>query len=849
MPQDSLRSVVYRSLVCNDPNGVVEYGTMRKSKSRKEQKKKEKLGNSSLHKEKELFSEQVKEESNILPPIQISEVSRGAQKLNLMIDSWSKGLNFDGQSKDIARDLLKGALDLQESLVMLCKLQEASNYLGQMKKKPREKYLGGKDDSERNGHSEMQLGRRSVDGSTKSSVEELKKVIRDSLTKQKLVSTPSVKRKDSFLCRYAGRLDDFSDIPSTSSSQSSVVQSNNATSMDWSVSSTYKEMKEKSPSLIAKLMGLEEFPSARSPRHLKQFDSKKSLDCSRLASDIEMPNARDAYFLSRNKESERKTLKEVIDTMHLKGLLKGNSVEGLGMQRWNSYNSNSDEMPPIVLIKPLHFPFKEKEDCSWRTSSPEVRSSHSFRESESSNISSTQGEVAQKPEETHSKLDANEAHSSRTSLHNEESLKPILKSDRVQRQEASVRSSIREERASNSKDVRRKQEVRGQRTRDKDSVNKAKLPSAPVFHKSQDRGASNKKIDQAKKFLPNRNVPVAENEKSVKTSRHPDQDTATSRKFKKHQESTTPSLTSVRSKQSKAESSLGQAKNNATRNIKSVKESLPTTSMTKRSKNKQPDKVSKLTNKMKAVSTLTSSDLDNHKHILEETEPSQQHIADHSEAQVSSLCEVQKEISKDERITESTEIVSHTIDMGEVGKGKLNLNELLLSNPSFLRYAADLFELPMKQPIVLQSTFTEEANMIDTRLFSDCANELMEYKSRQISQIAHPLLIIHMVNPRPRISLDQLLEEVCQDLEKLKNYIKVVDEAPHTDSIHKMLETDIKCSGAAVNGMWDSAWENGLSVNEADQVLGEVERLILSDLIEEIIVDYSITVVQNLHSL
>ncbi|KAE8009146.1 hypothetical protein FH972_005599 [Carpinus fangiana] len=54
------------------------------------------------------------------------EVSQGVQKLNWMFDLWTKGVRFDGQSKDIAEDLLKRALDLQESLIMLGKLQEAS---------------------------------------------------------------------------------------------------------------------------------------------------------------------------------------------------------------------------------------------------------------------------------------------------------------------------------------------------------------------------------------------------------------------------------------------------------------------------------------------------------------------------------------------------------------------------------------------------------------------------------------------------------------------------------------------------------------------------------------------------
>ncbi|XVF36117.1 hypothetical protein REPUB_Repub19eG0030800 [Reevesia pubescens] len=61
--------------------------------------------------------------------LHIEEISRGAQKLNQILRACSNGLNFDRYSIEIGRELLKGAMDLEESLRMLVNLQEASEFL------------------------------------------------------------------------------------------------------------------------------------------------------------------------------------------------------------------------------------------------------------------------------------------------------------------------------------------------------------------------------------------------------------------------------------------------------------------------------------------------------------------------------------------------------------------------------------------------------------------------------------------------------------------------------------------------------------------------------------------------
>ncbi|GMP53754.1 hypothetical protein CsSME_00019128 [Camellia sinensis var. sinensis] len=129
MPQDSLRSAIYRSFVtCDDPKGVIECRTIRKSKtSSKKSDKIERNHHSHKEGEEEMGSKNVAKDSPSNPScFQLMEVLKGAHKINQVIDSWSKRTSLDGSSKEITKDLLKGALDLQESLMMLGKLQEAS---------------------------------------------------------------------------------------------------------------------------------------------------------------------------------------------------------------------------------------------------------------------------------------------------------------------------------------------------------------------------------------------------------------------------------------------------------------------------------------------------------------------------------------------------------------------------------------------------------------------------------------------------------------------------------------------------------------------------------------------------
>ncbi|XP_042032615.1 uncharacterized protein LOC121779351 isoform X2 [Salvia splendens] len=76
------------------------------------------------------------------PNIHVNEISKGVHKLNQILSACSNGLNLDRNSIEIGRELLKGAIDLEESLRMLVSLQDASEFTNSSQKKGRIKLLG-----------------------------------------------------------------------------------------------------------------------------------------------------------------------------------------------------------------------------------------------------------------------------------------------------------------------------------------------------------------------------------------------------------------------------------------------------------------------------------------------------------------------------------------------------------------------------------------------------------------------------------------------------------------------------------------------------------------------------------
>ncbi|XP_030952415.1 uncharacterized protein LOC115975673 [Quercus lobata] len=786
------------------------------------------------------FTEEVHSPSSF----QVMEVSRGAQKLNQMIDLWSKGVIFDGQSKDIAQDLLKGALDLQESLVMLGKSQEASSYMSQVRKKPHEKSESRRIDEmeirrpnsspigDQNCSMGFQKPRISTDGSSRNQIKELKKVIRDSLAKQNLL--PNLTTQETGYLHQRD-LSSASEIPSTSSNQSLNVDAYDFDSPDSSLSSKAPQKKEKKgPNLIAKLMGLEDLPSKTSQNTLqKHLERERISNQRRPIFDIDMPKGRKPQSIAQRVNPERKTLKEILDTLQFKGLLRSNSTEELKPQSDHSDDPHSkqrviDEIPPIVLIKPFRVPRLVdqlhtavlREEKSFNTKKMlrklTIKRELSFN---------THKEWALSSKKMHCKME-------------------------VEEEETPIKTLSIEEVAREHKEVVRKPE--GKEIKPKEKVSHKLKASVPVDHRLQTKEAIVKKL-KADRFQNNasasRKPLKMENKKGKIVSRCKDQATVTSTKTRKsgnvsnsclvnNQISRKPSTTqNTSSKHATKTISSSDQKKNQMKKKKPVRE-LTAIKSIENFGSKEDDMSINFKSEICSPLIRIDTTLVDQFPVDEEKDASESNIGEHcsnSQSSLSDVTPVSPKHEMDEKtVEEAYDYILHSRKDIKSFKSGNNLKHFLLSSPSFLTHAEELFDLDVCTPTILLTSCTSDFIEANVRLSLECANELIERKSLRGSQTVHPLLLTHVGNLRVCTSVDKLLEEVCSVVESLRRYSKFGGELLPQDSLYSMLERDISCNGIE-NGIWDFSWRYEFSADDAEQVATEIEKLVFCELIEEVL--------------
>ncbi|KAE7998730.1 hypothetical protein FH972_003241 [Carpinus fangiana] len=833
MPQGSLKSAVYRSFVtCDNPKGVVDCNTMRKSRTssqkmdRRIESRRSTPKNSDTsmeykaEKEEMQLSKGFKEEVHSPSSFQLMEVSQGVQKLNRMINSWTKGVRFDGQSKDIAEDLLKGALDLQESLIMLGKLQETSQNMTRLETKQNEKSERRRIDEvgiERTQSSEFgdqncsmrfQKRRLSADGSSRDHIEELRKVIRGSFTRQNLLPNPTIEEMGYL---HLKDLDSVSEIRTTSSSQSLMVHPYDFGSTDPALSSRALQKKEKGPNLIAKLMGLEDLPSKplRAPLQ-KHLESERILNQRRAVFDIDRPRGRKPFS---NADLERRTLKNILETMKFKGLLKSNSVKELKPPQ--SYHSHSkkrliDEIPPIVLIKPLieelQTPvLQEEEALNTKKMLRKVKRKENLP-------SKTHKEGALSSKKLHRKMEAVEAPTKTLSLEEGNKHKEVVR----QPEEKKV---ISKEKASN----------------------KLKATGL-VDQKLQKKKATDKK---AHKIQNARGKPSEmENVKAKIVSKSEDQARAASTKPRKHENRSNIINNQITRRPSAFQNSISKLttkttissstdqKKNQMKKMNPVREPIAAKSLIENFGSKEDDKRINLGSGNCSPMIRTDTSLVDQLPIEEDIDASESYIEEHCSNSQSSLSDVIPLSPKHEIDDKTTEeaynhIIQSRADIKSFKSGT-NLEALLLSSPSFLSRAEELFYLNVRNPSGISDLV-----VANVKLSLECANELIERISLRDSQTIHPLLLASVGNLRVCISIDNLAGEVCKGIENLRSYSNLAGECLPVDGIYAMLERDISCNGVE-NAIWDVDWRHAFSVDDAEQVVNEIEKLLFDGLIEEV---------------
>lgn len=874
MPQENLRSAVYKSLkkslhaLYEDSNKSSTNETNRKSKTPSPMVGPMTMERRMTHKDplplfvdkegKKAMASKGLSEIQCVPSSQLRQVFCGAQKLNQMVvGSWPNGVDLIGHSREVANDLLRGALDLKESLIMLKKLQEDTLFKAPSMKKQNpdtekekkwefdHKELGAHGFQKNGYYKRSQTPEVIVDGSSRNCIEELKKVIRESLQRQNLLSAHADKEKAS---SERWTVDSFSDGPSASSSRSLTLPLRDEyknllhhENPDNCINETLNH-KAKSPNLIAKLMGLEDFPSEAVQTTNKQLEHKKNLHVNQPNFIIDMPKSRKQQFVGRNANVEQRTPKEIIDAMQFKGLSKGNSCNdelqphflGSSLRKKRSKNfhneSSNDKMPPIVIIKLLQFPCSEREDVQpgTRIQQEDISDPHLIGERSGSD----------EPKATETIVRENEV---------SDSLQIMEKSGAKDHKLKEAKAH--EGGISGSKPISNKMGVKERKIVSTGDGSSSKIKvssvSVPNKQKKKDPIRTCKKHDETQSTLPERRKYVSENPRSAIASKsqmktnssklsRPEHISMLVKNYPCCQTGASPNHNSRRSTQPVSQNFKNKSTKNQGKKEKQVAVLQTTNSVTENvPHNDDGGTVSLL--EVNSISTTAGTvfnyprPTDRQEEIeiqechQEEPKSTQNAVSDPVQCRVS--IEYEKEGNELSNNKDATEKMIET---------KMCLKEFFLRSPSFLNCAQALFDLKINQPILFQYRGIE-VGMANSKLFLDCADELMTRKSHQRDCLHHPLWKTQYYGLKARMSMDQLVEELIDGIENLTYYAMSGNGAVPTDNLYVKLRRDLQCKGMLVNGVWDLGWVNAFSVEDADQVFGEVEKHVLSDLIEEVV--------------
>ena len=163
---------------------------------------------------------------------------------------------------------------------------------------------------------------------------------------------------------------------------------------------------------------------------------------------------------------------------------------------------------------------------------------------------------------------------------------------------------------------------------------------------------------------------------------------------------------------------------------------------------------------------------------------------------------------------------------------KTKLNALLLSNSLFVSHFEERFNVQV-YPHLFPSVIDNDQELRSSRLLLDCADEILELKSEQLSLACLPLPPSYITNTGSSLSLDRLLEDVWSGIDDLRGYLRAVTDELPSDNLYLILDRDLRYK----SGVWGVGWRSMYTQDEVEVVVSEIDRFVLNKLIEEVLVD------------
>ncbi|GFQ01789.1 hypothetical protein PHJA_002322800 [Phtheirospermum japonicum] len=792
--------------------------------------------------------------------VHISEVSKGVQKLNQILRACSNGFSFDGSSIEVGEKLLKGAIDLEESLRMLVNLQDASQYVNASQKKSQLKLLEEEEDDENEDAKiaeqwKLDRPKFSFDKPSRNS-----RVVRDAKDLSLSTQVVSHKRSTNFV----------QDLGLSTQVKQNSNNNNNSSSSQ----STHD--KRRISNVVAKLMGLDEIPK-NEDSILKKNGSKFSKQNTKLSEP-----------LNRERNNQQS---------HTVAANQGNGHQIFDDSR-RKQNPTREKQSKITESERKMLVSNTKRQLKAQNSNtPKAEEKTHDSTTEKRNANKDLPRNQRKPQDQHVLV---QEHVLKRGEHSEDNRKKEQNGQHFQKQNLTAKNHEgRQVESKTTTKPKKSAPIKKKLSRDesahgngkptekkvptKDPQNRTHQDDVPVIDTSQQMVPEKENIQNEEKIHKldveneNKNLVLTKEKlievsgkqkamipKKVQRSDIPQKiDVLMSRR-----NATANHLTrSIKHPANNMLTDLKQRMHNKNRVSKRMEEQSDSTVKdekegTSGKMNIEPvKKQNKLQNEDDQSIILESSVADenpiknvqntrtlnddgdtiafNSEKVSDHLQTVEQPSAFKDEQEIKQ-CDQSKEDNIEEQRTELYNLSQHEdkqIPASErheqLTEPEKELKEIVIKSQSFLSTSEALFKLNI--PISYLHAAEQDYEVAENKFVLNCAYELMKRKARRHENAYNPYMKATISCPKVR-SLDDLIKQLCKDLDTLKFYGgDASDECDVAARLYKMLEKDIYHKDADVNSMWDFEWSNiTLLVPEKEDVVRDVERYMLNGLLDEV---------------
>ncbi|XP_068343030.1 uncharacterized protein [Pyrus communis] len=784
----------------------------------------------------------------------IEEISRGAHKLNQILEACSNGLNVDRFSIEVGKELVKEAMDLEESLRMLVNLQETSEYIVASQRKNGITLLDEDEDEEDNAvkmaeEKQIDLPSFSFDKGSRHGRKN-QEVGRPGFG-QKVTAAPTYTTEGSSLnSEKQGKI-----TSSTSVSQRQSVSYTAGVKNPSTEQKESKPKKERIPNVITKLMGLNELPKNENLKHTVEEDlSSKSKRERHVIEQTTNESSKISWVKTMDPLMQNTTFVSQAG----KSMLANNISLGVVVH-------DPEEFKPVAISgnATIKLDKHQKPTQTFKQDKPVMQAKPGFKEIR----------VPVEKQNGNNVLPRNQQHKSPYNVE-------------LQQQSMAFKSeSPKEKRSRKTKEQQIPQpKLVTKKQRRSEMISRSKSKGAVDMQKKQtlaELARVNKKIArEAAATVQSTRVPNGKYHENLVRSK-----SSADLNFNKKDSSPNSSdpqpakenfgtLPAMEERSVHAAPPLQKAKSRRVNKSEMPRriDEVATRSHEKRGSHNATEKVraSRLKQAEPRIvksnkSTASIQPLDSAQNLHKEAELEAPILYDPNEVEIRSLEKSQTLLPKesddqqdqapafgdDECITASITINgNHDICYAEVlehhkalnlrkqepqTENENHLKQVVIKSHHFLNTAEALFELDIPFSILHDSGHDCNPD-VDSKLTLDCAYEVMKRKGiRHELNVHHKCEKISISFVKIR-SLNELVRQLHKDFETLKFYgRKGKYECEAEEYLPKMLESDMHSWEPDVNCMWDMGWDKTMfAVVEVDEVVKDLERLVLSGLVDEL---------------